>query len=305
MMRDLISWSYNIDTTNLTEFGDIYFCPYPDSYIYIIPVGDEKSTIFFHLLKFINASPYFTHLFTREHTPTLLIRDTHYYALLSSIPLHQIITKKQLEAPVLYNQGYPVAKHFKSRWLLKNQIHEQELNIALDKVPTHLRSVLFDIATYYIHLNEEAYRLTHPLEAINYNTTLCHARIKPDTHLYEFFMPDRLILDNRSRLYCEYIRHLFLETGNLGEISDAVATLSAGSPLSEPEWQLLYARLYFPTHFYDIVYDIIHNEAVNLENLYEQTMNYADLLAHLPAVVYQYTGIMLAVPDWVRKEGQN
>lgn len=301
-MRDLISWSYNIDTTDLIDFGDIYFCPYQDSYIYIIPVGDEKSTTFFHLLKFVNASPYFTHLFTREQAPTLLIHNTHYYALLSSVPLHVIITKKQLDAPVLYNQGYPVAKHFKSRWLLKNQIHEQELNVALDKVPSQLRSILFDIATYYIHLNEEAYRLTSPIENINYTTTLCHARTKPDTYLYEFFMPDRLVLDNRSRIYCEYIRHLFIKTGNLEEINDVVATILASTPLSEAEWQLLYARLYFPTHFYDTVYDIIHNAKVNLDNLYDQAMNYAELLAYLPTVVYQYTSIMLPVPEWVRRE---
>ena len=301
-MRDLISWSYNIDAMNLTEFGDIYFCPYPDSYLYIIPVGDEKSTTFFHLLKFIDASPHFTHLFTKENAPTLLVKGTHYYALLSHIPLHQVVSRTQLNTPVLYEQSYPVAKHLKQRWLLKNQIHEQELNVALDKVPAHLRSVLFDIATYYIHLNEEAYRLTSPLEAINFNTTICHARIKPDTYLYECFMPDRLILDNRSRIYCEYMRHLFLETRNPEEINDVLTTLQTGVPLSEAEWQLLYGRLYFPTHFYDIVYDIIHNAEVNLENLYEQTMHYAELLAHLPAAVYQYTGIILPVPDWVNQE---
>ena len=302
MRRDIIGWSYNIDATNLTEFQDIFYIPYSDSAIYIIPIGDEKSTIFFHLLKFINASPKFTHLFTTENAPTLLIKDTHYYALLSSVPLHRIITKWQLNAPVLYQQGYPVATHFKSRWLLKNQIHEQELNVALDKVPAHLRSVLFDIATYYIHLNEEAYRLINPLESMNYNTTLCHARIKPDTYLYEFFMPDRLVLDNRSRIYCEYMRHLFLETGNLEEINAIVATLSIQAPLSQTEWQLLYARLYFPTHFYDIVYDIIHNEEISLENLYEQTLNYAELLAHLPTFVYEHTGIILAIPEWVQAE---
>ena len=303
-MRDLMSWSYNIDATNLKELGSIYYTQYPDSYLYIIPVGDEKSTLFFHLLKFIHASPYLTHLFTKDNTPTLVIGDTHYYALLSSVPLHHTITKHQLNTPVLYNQGYPIATHHKPRWLLKNQIHEQELNVALDKVPAHLRNVLFDIATYYIHLNEEAYRLMNPLEQMNYQVSLCHARVKPDTYLYECFMPERLVLDNRSRIYCEYIRHLFLETVDFQDIKEVVATLSAHTPLSESEWQLLYARLYFPAHFYDRVYDMIHNAEINLDNLYEQTMHYAKLLARLPMIVYQQTGILLVVPDWVKTEVQ-
>jgi len=302
MMRDVISWAYNVDATNLQSFREIYFIPYSNSYFYLIPVGDEPRTVFFHLLKFIDQSPHFNHVFTTENAPTVEVKNKHYYAVMSNVPLHQPVTKRQLAVPVLYSQGYPLATHSKPRWLTKNQIHEQELSLALDKVPPHLRNTLFDIATYYIHLNEEAYRLIAPLEDIPYSTTLCHARVKPDTYLYELFMPALLILDNRSRIYCEYVRHLFLETGDLSEINDVVATAIAWGPLTETEWHLLYARLYFPSHFYDIVYDIIHNEEVNLEHLYEQTMHYAKLLAYLPRAVQQHTGVTLPVPDWVKRE---
>ena len=303
-MRDLISYSYNIDATNLKSFGEISYINHETSFTYIIPVGSEKNTIFFHLLKFINASPYFSHIFTTDNAPTLLIRDTHFYCLHSTIKLHQTITESQLNVPILYRAAYPLASHFKTKWLQKNQIHEESLNLALDKTPPMMRSILFDLATYYIHLNEEAYRLLKPFEATPFSTSLCHARLKPDTPLYQFFMPNYLILDNRSRIYCEYIRHLYLETKDVEQIEKIVAHIVYTDPLIPSEWQFLYARLYFPTHFYDIVYDVIVNGQVNLEQLYDQTVNYSLLLAALPIFVRQYTGIVLDSPEWVKSDTQ-
>ena len=299
-MRDLISFSYNIDASHLIEFGEIYYINHGSSFTYIIPVGNEKSTTFFHLLKFVNASPHFKHIFTINQTPTLLIRDKHFYCLHSTIELHQTIAMSQLNVPVLYPSEYPLASHFKMKWLQKNQIHEQHLNLALDKTPPMMRSVLFDLATYYIHLNEEAYRLLKPFEQVTFSTSLCHARLKPDTPLYQFFIPDYLLLDNKSRVYCEYIRHLYLENQDIGEIEKIVAYITNIDPLIPNEWHFLYARLYFPTHFYDIVYDVIVNGQVNLEQLYDQTLNYSELLWMLPVFVEKYTGIKLASPEWAK-----
>lgn len=301
-MRDLIGFSYNINTDSLTSHGEILFTTQENTYIYIIPVGREKNSTFFHLLKFIDASNHFKHVFTVDQAPTLLIRDIHFYCLASSINLHQTISQAQLNLPVIYEARYPLASHFKTKWLQKNQIHEDNLNLALDKTPLSLRSVLFDLATYYIHLNEEAYRLLAPLEKTLFSTSLSHARVKPDTPLYEFFMPDYLILDNKSRVYCEYLRHLFLKHQDLDLIKQVVAHMVKTQALLEEEWHFLYARLYFPTHFYDVVYDIVVNGLVKIDELYEQTMNYSQLLFHLPQFLNYYTGIILDVPSWVKSD---
>ena len=301
-MRDLISLTYNIDAKGLTKFDEILLIDHGTTYTYIIPVGDEKSTTFFHLLKLIERSPHIQHIFTVENAPTMRIGDTHYFCLHTSFKLHQQVNQWQLNIPVLYPAQYPLASHFKTKWLQKNQMHEQHLNLALDKTPPMMRAVLFDLATYYIHLNEEAYRLLKPFEQANFSTSLCHARLKPDTPLYQFFMPNYLILDNRSRIYCEYIRHLFLETGCLSRIESVVAHINATDPLEASEWHFLYARLFFPTHFYDTLYDIITSGVVNLDALYEQTMQYALLLEKLPTIVGTQCGVVLDVPEWTKND---
>jgi len=299
-MRDLISSSYKIDATELVAFDEVYYIDHGKTFTYIIPVGDEKHTIFFHLLKFISASPNFKHLFTVDNKPTILIHDTHFFVLSSTVKLHQTITAAQLNPPVLYQAAYPFAAHFKTRWLYKNQIHEQNLNLALDKTPPMMKSILFDLATYYTHLNEEAYRLVKPLATATFTASLCHVRLKPDTPLSQFFMPTYLTLDNRSRVHCEYLRHLYLESNDLGQVEKLVARIARTEALNLAEWQFLYARLYFPTHFYDIVYDIITSGQVSLENLYEQTMTYSKLLASLPPLVQKYTNLNLELPEWTK-----
>ena len=301
-MQDLISLTYNIDATKLIKLGEIYYLDHGTSYTYIIPVGQTKSTTFFHLLTLINRSTQLHHVFTSQGAPTVVIADQHYYCLHSTFKLHEPINQWQLNIPVLYPAEYPLAEHFKTKWLQKNQIHEQHLNLALDKTPPMMRAALFDLATYYIHLNEEAYRLLKAFAQIPFSTSLCHVRLKPDTPLYQFFMPSYLILDNRSRIYCEYIRHLFLTTCCLSQIEKIIAHISSIDPLDASEWQFLYARLYFPTHFYDILYDIITADVVNLDQLYDQTMNYVKLLAGLPPIVAKYTGFTLDIPSWVKDE---
>lgn len=303
-MRDLINFSYNIDATNLRQFGEVFYLAHENYYIYIIPVGDEKNSIFFHLLKLINDSSHFTHLLTTNGAPTIEINNTHFYCIVSTFKLHQTINEWQLNIPALYPKQYPLAAHFKTKWLQKNQVHEQYLNLALDKTPPMMRAVLFDLATYYIHLSEEAYRLLRPFEQAPFSTSLSHVRLKPNTQLYEFFMPSYLTLDNRSRIYCEYIRHLFLETLDLQLVARVVAHIVNNDPLSETEWRFLYARLYFPTHFYDIVYDIVKHSEVNLDAIYEQTMHYSTLLAGLPTIVEQYCGINLETPEWTKMDRQ-
>ena len=301
-MRDLISFSYNVDASNLEAFGDIFFMDHGDRYTYIIPVGEEKNTTFFHLLKFINESTNFNHVFTREGAATLLIRDKHFYCMESKILIHRTIGNDQLDVPVLYPAEYPLAQHFKVKWIDKTKINEEYLNLAIDKTPKHLKSVLFDLATFYNHLTEEAYRLVADFEDTTFSTSLCHARVKPETPLYEMFMPEYLVLDNRSRVYCEYLRYLFLESNNMEKIEHIVARITSRYELREKEWQFLYARLFFPTHFYDLVYDIIIHGEINLQELFDQTSRYSDLLLKLPFFVQKYGNILLDCPEWVKNE---
>ena len=170
----------------------------------------------------------------------------------------------------------------------------------------HLRIALlfFDLATYYIHLNEQAYTFINEIATTEYLVSLCHMRLTPTTYKYEFFSPQLVTLDNKARCYCEYIRHLYLMNLDLNQVRTFVQIINQVNPLTKEEWQLLYARLYFPTQFYDALYNLRADEEIDVPALYEQAMQYSKLLYQLPYEVYQSTLIELRVPEWVQREAK-
>jgi len=301
-MKELIIWYYQLPITELQQLNDIFYTQVGDRYIYIIAVGNDKNTVFFHLLQFLQYSPNQRVILSKDNTTTVLYEGKHYYVLESTTILHEYVDIKTLQIPTIYPEPYPVAKHFKERWLNKNRLHEEQLNIVIDQLDPYNRTILFDLATYYIHLNEQAYTFINELNEVKYSVALCHVRLTPTTYKYEFFAPEFLTLDNKSRCYCEYLRHLYLEKQDLSLIHTTIQVINETNPLSIEEWAFLYARLYFPTQFYDALYQIRNDEPVQIPTLYEQALIYSKLLYQIPYTVYQSNGIELRIPEWVKEE---
>lgn len=301
-MKELINWYYQLHIDHLEQLNDIYYTMIGDRYIYIISVGKEKNTVFFHLLQLLQYSPSQRVLLSKDNTTTVLFENKHYYVLESMVPLHEYIDIRNINIPVIYPKPYPVANQLKERWISKNRLHEEQLNVIIDQLSTTDRPLFFDLATYYIHLNEQAYTFINKLQQTEYPVSLCHMRLTPMSYKYEFFAPQLLTLDNKARCYCEYIRHLFLTHSDLKMIRTFVQVVNQTNPMSKEEWELLYTRLYFPTQFYDALYSLREGEAVDIPVIYEQALQYAKLLYQLPYEVYHQSQIELHVPEWVKIE---
>ena len=86
-----------------------------------------------------------------------------------------------------------------------------------------------------------------------------------------------MTLDNQSRCYCEYIRHLYLMNQDLVQVRSFVQIVNQVNPLSQEEWKLLYARLFFPTQFYDALFSLREGEKVNIPLIYKHLamLNYS------------------------------
>ncbi|MGL4374615.1 MAG: hypothetical protein ACRCS6_12555, partial [Turicibacter sp.] len=239
---------------------------------------------------------------SKDNTMTVLFDETHYYVLESTENLHEPVNISQIQIPVIYPQPYTVANHLKQRWVAKNQFHEEQLNVLIDKLPVEQRLLFFDLATYYIHLNEQAYTFINALKDVDFSVSLCHMRLTTNTYKVECFSPEILTLDNKVRCYCEYLRNLFLTTTNTKYVKDFILMLHYNQSLKQEEWELLYARLYFPTQFYDALHSLRADEHIDVYTLYEQALNYSQLLYQFGIDVGQITGLKLRVPSWVIEE---
>ncbi len=301
-MKELINWYYQLQIDHLEQLNDIYYTKLGDHYIYIISVGKEKNTIFFHLLQLLQYNNYQRILLSKDNTTTVLFEGEHYYVLQSSVILHEYIDIRTLQIPTIYPEPYELAPELKERWTGKNRLHEEQLNVLIEQLSAENHLLFFDLATYYIHLNEQAYTFINELSDIKYPVSLCHMRLTPTTYKVECFCPKLLTLDNKARCYCEYIRHLYLANQDLVQVRTFVQIINRVNPLTNEEWKLLYARLFFPTHFYDALFNLREGEDIDIPLIYEQALSYAKLLYQLPYEIYQSTLIELRIPEWVKAE---
>ncbi|MCL1948561.1 MAG: hypothetical protein FWF59_02365 [Turicibacter sp.] len=301
-MKELLIFYYQLPVTWLEALPHAYFTQIGDRFIYIIAVGTEKNTVFFHLLNHLQYNMNQRLILTKDNETTILFEGRHFYVIDSDRTLHNPVNVGNLHMPMVSPEPYPVAQRAKEKWLGKHQAHEEQLNIALEQMDNPKRTILFDLATYYIHLTEQAYTFVNELLDRNYNVSLCHSRLTPKTPEYELYSPEMLTLDNKSRAYCEYLRHLFLETENLDAIHEAMLIINHTNPLSTDEWSLLYARLYFPAHFYDALFDIRNDNLVEIDAVYDQALAYSRLLYQVPYILTAYQGATLRVPEWLREE---
>ncbi|HAX73531.1 MAG TPA: hypothetical protein DCY20_08400 [Firmicutes bacterium] len=304
-MKELITWYYQLQIDHLEQLEYIYYSKLGNRFLYIIPIGKEKNTTFFHLLQLLQYSQKQRILISQENTTTVLYDGIHYYVLESTVPLHERIDFSDLNIPTIYSEPYPVAGHLKQRWLAKNQFHEEQLNLLIDKLPSENRLIFFDLATYYIHLNEQAYTFINQIKDANFNVSLCHMRLTPNTYKFEFFAPQILTLDNKVRCYCEYMRDELLNDPNRAKIRSFVTYLHQTVHLTQEEWILFYARLFFPSHFYDALHSLRNDEEIDVPLLYSQALDYSKILYYFPKEIQAITGVFIPIPSWVTEEAQS
>ena len=271
-MKELINWYYQLQIDHLEQLNDIYYTKLGDRYIYIISVGKEKNTIFFHLLQYLQYSTEQQILLSKENTTTVLFEGQHYYVLQSTVILHEFIDIRTLQIPIIYPEPYPLATELKERWIAKNRLHEEQLNVLIEQLSNDDRLLFFDLATYYIHLNEQAYTFINELIEVKFPVSLCHMRLTPTTYKFE-------------------LNHDSLSKG------DECIRSSSG---------IYYLRLIISgrkIQIYDALFSLRQeDEAVYIPLMYEQAFDYAKLLYQLPYEVYRSNLIELHVPEWVKKE---
>ena len=83
-MKELINWYYQLQIDHLEQLNDIYYTKLGDRYIYIISVGKEKNTVFFHLLQFLQYTTSNELFYLKDNTTTVLYEGQHYYVLEST-----------------------------------------------------------------------------------------------------------------------------------------------------------------------------------------------------------------------------
>lgn len=123
------------------------------------------------------------------------------------------------------------------------------------------RSIL-NTFSYYIGLAENAIQYIEVVNQKYFYTildrlTFCHRRIFYPNYKLNYLNPLSFIIDLEVRDYAEYFKATFFGGD---DIKSEFVSLLKVNKMSSYSYNMLFARLLFPTYYFDVYEKIIHNE---------------------------------------------
>lgn len=271
-MRNALKYFYNIDVDDINNKNGIY---YFDKYV----LKEYKNNIDIDLYNYLfNSDLRINKIVLNKENNFITNIDNKQYVLIENIYNDEYTIDNILREPLL--NIYEV-KDWSKLWEDKVDYFEKVIITIMDK---NIR----DVYPYYIGLSECAIRI-YKEKKKEVPISLCHKRIGSK---YRYNDPDNIVIDYKVRDIAEYIKYLFFEK----EIQPLeIINLVDKLELYGDDALLLYARLLFPTYFYDCLED-----ACNY-NIYTSKINSYELFLKDVFLVLNKSNNIPAI-DWIQKK---
>ena len=263
-MKNLIKYYYGLDITYIRQKDNVYYFKI-DGYDFIFYPVDNS---FINIYEYIRNNNYFHTVFNTLQGGITVMYNNENYVLMRINIGDRDITLNDIVNEIELNSWFD-KKNWVVLWSNNIDIIENELKIIDKKYP-----YLSMVSNYYIGLAENALQFINEVN-INCKNYLTHKRIK-SMSLINFLNPANLILDNRVRDISDYFKNKFFSGENIDEIYRVI------NFLSNDEKILFFARMLYPTYFFDIYTNIIlDGNEEKLKNVAEKSLDYEKFLKSL------------------------
>lgn len=152
--------------------------------------------------------------------------------------------------------------------------------------------------SYFVGMTETGISFLKNINTNNKSLSLSHGRIKKDNTLFDLYNPLNFIIDSKTRDICEYFKSRFFDGENI--IYDVIDYITSNN-LNETDCLLLYARMFFPTFYFDVFELIVHNQLSEKEilKIIHKINDYELFLNKL----HNYLKQIMSIPniEWISK----
>ena len=257
-MKNLLLFNYNIDTDELTKINDDISSFYIDyNKFYFIKFNRVKKDIEY-LYEQLNSSINRYHYIIKNKFGEIFTKDgdKSYILLKMNGPENNEIDLKDIiDNQIILNGAIDAdlkRNNWGTLWSEKVDYLEYQISELSKNHPTIIKSF-----SYYIGLAENAIEYYNMLDIKNVPLTYAQRRIKYPNISKNYYNPLNLIIDYRARDIGEYIKTQFFEgIDNTYEI-ELLINKNILSPL---EYNLLYARLLYPSYYFDDINKILEHD---------------------------------------------
>lgn len=304
-MKNNIMYYYNLRIDNITQNNNnYYFTINNDNYCFTIYTRDIKeSNEIYKLNKYMLSSNILVH----EIIPN---KDNYVVTIINNIPyiLYKIYINKNKklninELTYLSNYTYQVDKiltrnNWNVLWSTKIDYFEYQINQMGKKYP-----ILVDTFAYFTGLAENAisyvkYTTLETQIETSDNPVISHRKI--NNTIESLYNPLNIILDHKSRDIAEYIKLSFLNKNT--NIYQELDSYFSNNYYSEFGLRLLYARIIYPSFYFDMYEQIIQGlrKESDLLNIVTLLDDYELYLKEMYYYLKKYHNIPEI--DWITKK---
>ncbi|MFS0751010.1 hypothetical protein [Oceanobacillus sp. 1P07AA] len=165
--------------------------------------------------------------------------------------IHQIGASFQYEPKTISSYG-----KWKELWIEKLTFFEEEIEKQAKEVRGDYYRELMDILPYIVGVSENAIQYLQESEKEQRiletdQGTCCFVRWNPQGN--QVLWTDGFVFDHPTRDIAEYIRWCFVNQRDKDNMIRFLHDYQSYQPLSIFGWRIIYARLLFPIHLYDLL----------------------------------------------------
>ncbi len=307
-MRESLNYYYNLNISELEDWGNIYRFKLNDIYFYFVPVKRSTSELedIIEISKELKSKNIAVHdIILNKFGKILTNIYNENYCLLKIIG--DMYEEYDLNTMLKINQKLILNPHksklYRNSWsklwsdkidYFEYQVHE----LGKDK------PLILDSFSYYIGLGENAISYVNDTlnkykPTINDRITLSHKRVNYPNYKLNYLNPLSFIFDLEVRDISEFLKSAFMHNEDALSYLKEVLTLKNFSIYS---LSLLYARLLYPSFYFDI-YEKVMNDELEEEALIpiiEKCHDYEIFLKEAYLVISKYAPITRV--EWILKK---
>lgn len=284
-MKNNLQYYYNLELTEINEKGNMYNFEINGFLYYFVPykrpIEDLKEI--YHICEELLRRQYPCHSFILNKDSKLIttINEENYLMLKINADKDKIIKLADIN---LFSKLFHLNQNnklYRGNWgkLWSEKIDYFEYQIReLGKN----KEVILNSFSYFVGLTENAIsyvnKINNDYKISNQDiVTIAHRKLHYPNFSLNYNNPLNYVVDLEVRDVAEYIKMLFF---NKEEVWDEIENYFQNNNLTDYSCQMLYARLLYPSYYFDMYEDILNGKKKEDEllNIIELIPNYENFL---------------------------
>lgn len=307
-MKNAIQYYYNLNPIDIHQKDDIYYFKIDNERYFLYPflrTDKELNSIYQIDVELLNRRvPTHQIILNKQKNIITIVNDIPYVLFKSFIKKNDSIDIDDIV--ILANQTeikkqdlFLDKSNWISLWENKNDYLEYQVSQFGIKYP-----LICETFSYYIGLAENAilYAKNTTMETkkeLVDSLVISHRRINNYTTLFDLYNPLEFIIDYKIRDIAEYIKFKFFY--NKENIWEEINSYFSNNQISLFGARMLFARLLYPTYYFDLYDQILEDERdeKDIHYIVKKQEEYEEFLSD----IYNYLSLKYPIPpiDWLIK----